>query len=46
MDRGGIGIGSVLAMLLSWTTNHSIIWAIMHGVLGWIYVGYWLLFKW
>lgn len=46
MDRGGIGIGSVLAMLLSWTTNHSVIWAIMHGVLGWLYVGYWVLFKW
>lgn len=45
MDRAGIGIGSALAMILSWTTNHSIIWAIMHGVLGWLYVIYWVLFK-
>jgi hypothetical protein len=45
MDNVGIGMGSVLAMLLSWTTNHSVVWAIMHGCLGWAYVIYWLLVK-
>jgi hypothetical protein len=29
-----ISIGSVLAMILSWHINHSIIWAILHGIHG------------
>jgi len=41
----GIGIGNVLAVIISWGANHSVIWAIMHGVLGWLYVIYWALFK-
>ncbi len=35
---GGIGIGSVIAIVLSWTANHSIGWMILHGILGWVYV--------
>ena len=46
MDKPWIWIGNVLAISLSWTINQSIVWAIMHGVLGWIYVIYWALFKW
>ena len=34
----GIGIGSALAMILSWSVNKSIVWAILHGVISWIYV--------
>lgn len=41
---GGVGIGAVIAIILSWTANHSILWAIIHGWLGWIYVVYHLLF--
>jgi len=37
----GVGIGSVIAVILSWTTNHSILWAILHGILSWFYVIYW-----
>lgn len=39
---GGIGIGTVIAIILSWTVNHSILWCILHGILGWIYVIYWV----
>ncbi len=36
--RSGIGFGSALAMVISFTVNRSIFWAIIHGLLGWIYV--------
>jgi hypothetical protein len=39
----GIGIGTVIAIIVSWTTNHSIIWAVIHGLLGWFYLIYRLL---
>ena len=38
--RAGITMGSTLAMVISWDTNHSILWAIIHGFLSWIYVLY------
>ena len=38
---GGISMGSALAMILSYTTHHSILWAIINGVFSWIYVIYW-----
>lgn len=39
----GVGLGSVIAVILSWTTNHSILWAIAHGIFSWFYVIYWVL---
>jgi len=30
--------GSALAMILSYTQNSSILWAILHGVVSWFYV--------
>lgn len=39
----GIGLGTVIAVIVSWTTNHSILWAIIHGFFGWFYVIYYLL---
>lgn len=36
----GIGFGCALAITISWTAWHSIWWAILHGLLGWIYVIY------
>jgi hypothetical protein len=39
-SSSGIGIGAVIAVLLSWSANKSILWAIIHGVLGWVYVLY------
>lgn len=42
---GGFGLGTLLAVALSWGANHSILWAIVHGVCGWFYVVYYWLFK-
>ncbi len=36
----GISMGTALAMILSYTKWHSILWAIFHGFLSWIYVIY------
>lgn len=41
----GLGLGAVLAVVLSWSVNHSILWAIIHGWFGWLYVMYYLLFN-
>ena len=38
--QSGIGLGSVIAVVTSWSRNESILWAILHGVLGWLYVIY------
>jgi hypothetical protein len=40
-----IGFGAVLAIVMSWTANKAIFLAIFHGILGWIYVIYYLLVK-
>jgi hypothetical protein len=41
----GVSFGSALAIAMSWTANHSILWAIIDGVLGWIYVIFYALFR-
>lgn len=41
----GISMGTALAMILSYSVNHSIIWALIHGVLSWIYVVYFALVR-
>ena len=38
--RSGVGFGTALAITISWTQNASILWAIFHGFLSWIYVIY------
>lgn len=38
----GIGFGSALAIAISWSLHHSILWAILHGIFGWFYVAYFL----
>lgn len=42
---GGIGIGAVIAIVLSWGANHSVVWALLHGICGWLYVLYYLVSK-
>lgn len=37
---GGIGLGSIIAVVASWSRNKSILYAIIHGLFGWIYVIY------
>lgn len=39
----GITFGSCLAMVISYTKWHSILWAIIHGCLSWGYVFYYVL---
>jgi Predicted transcriptional regulators len=38
--KAGVSFGSCLAMVISYVTWKSIPWAILHGVLGWVYVIY------
>jgi hypothetical protein len=38
--ENGIGLGSVIAVVCSWQRNRSILWAILAGILSWIYVIY------
>lgn len=46
MDRAPyvLTMGSALAMILSWSANQSILWAILHGILSWLYVIYYAIF--
>ncbi len=41
----GVSFGSALAITISYTNNHSILWAIIDGILSWIYVIYVALFR-
>ena len=36
--KAGISFGSALAIVISWSIHQSILWAIFHGVLSWLYV--------
>jgi hypothetical protein len=39
----GIGLGAAIAVVCSWQRNRSILWAILAGILSWIYVIYFAL---
>ncbi len=43
IEISGVGIGMVLAMIISWSVNKSILWAIIHGLFGWLYIIYYVL---
>jgi hypothetical protein len=38
--QSGIGLGSAIAVVCSWQRNRSILWAILAGILSWVYVIY------
>ncbi len=38
----GISFGTALAIAISWSLNHSVLWAIIHGLFSWLYVLYYL----
>ncbi len=38
--RSGVTLGSALAIAISWSVNKSILWAVIHGLLSWLYVLY------
>jgi hypothetical protein len=37
---GFYGLGTAIAVVLSWSRNVSILWCILHGIISWIYVAY------
>ena len=39
----GTGIGTALAVVISYTAWNSIGWAIIHGLFGWFYVLYYII---
>ena len=41
----GANFDSALAIAILYTTNHSILWAIIHGILSSLYVIYFALFR-
>jgi hypothetical protein len=43
--RTGISLGSALAIAISWSVNKSIIWAVIHGILSWVYVVYYAIVR-
>lgn len=38
--KAGVSFGSALAIAISWSVHHSIVWAIIHGFLSWLYVAW------
>jgi len=43
--RSGVSLGSALAIAISWSVNKSVLWAILHGLLSWIYVVYYVIVR-
>ena len=43
--RSGITFGTALAIAISWSTNKSILWAIIHGLFSWLYVIYYAIVR-
>jgi hypothetical protein len=40
-----LGLGMMIAVTMSWESNHSVLWATFDGALGWIYVIYRILIR-
>ena len=38
--KAGASFGSALAIAISWSEHHSILWSIIDGFLSWVYVIY------
>jgi len=43
ITKAGISFGTCLAMVISYTAWQSIGWAIVHGLMGWVYVIYYFI---
>jgi len=41
----GVSLGSAIAVTISWSVNHSILWAIVHGIFSWAYVLYYAIVR-
>lgn len=40
----GIGLGNLIAAILSWSVNQSVLLGLVHALLGWFYVIYWIIY--
>ena len=38
--KSGVTFGTAMAIAISFQANHSIFWAIIHGLMSWFYVIY------
>lgn len=38
--QSGISLGAAIAVAVSWSLHHSLLWALFHGFCGWFYVIY------
>ncbi len=43
--KEAISVGAILAMIISWSRNKSILMALIHGFFGWLYVIYYYVGK-
>jgi hypothetical protein len=41
----GVSLGAAIAVTISWSVNHSILWAILHGIFSWAYVLYYAIVR-
>jgi tRNA threonylcarbamoyladenosine modification (KEOPS) complex Pcc1 subunit len=41
----GLTFGNALAIAISWSQDHSVLWAIIDGFFSWLYVLFYLLFR-
>ena len=41
--KSGIGIGTIISVVISYDLYHNVFWAFLHGLCGWFYVIYYLL---
>lgn len=46
VSQYGTSFGCALATVISYNENHSILWAILHGILSWIYIVYYCIKNW
>ncbi len=40
--QAGIGLGSAIAVAISWSLHKSVLWAAIQGFFGWFYVIYYV----
>ncbi|MBC9796013.1 hypothetical protein [Sinomicrobium weinanense] len=45
ITRNGIGLGSAIAVVISWDRNKSVLYAVLHGIFGWLYVIYFVIVR-
>jgi len=45
IGTGGLGLGSLIAVIISYVNGNNILWVILHGLLSWLYVIFHLIVK-